>query len=152
MRLLKRIISIVILSIVLTVTVGNDIYKNQNINNVHAVAVGTTVVAYSVYEICLYVGCLLITSIGVGYAYENRDDIAELGKQFIDSIELPAVNEWWLGSSDSATRSYVYGSEVFEEVQEMPWEVIQGGGNSPKNDDDNDGDGDKDSDDRTKEL
>lgn len=116
-----------------------------------ATSVVAGLTAYSLYEICLYFGGLAISALGIGYAYENRDEIAEFGKTVIDSMStLP--EQGWLFGSYASDSSYVYGSEALQEVQDTSWTVIQGGGGSPKNDDDNDGDGDKDADDRTLEL
>ena len=117
----------------------------------HAAAATATLGAWTLYEICLYFGTLAVSALGIGYAYENRDEIAEFGKSVIDSMtDLPA--EGWLFGSRTADSSYVYGTEALQEVQDTAWSVIQGGGQSPKNDNDNDGDGDKDADDRAKEF
>ena len=118
---------------------------------VKASSIVATLSAYSLYEICLYFGGLAISALGLGYAYENRDDIAEFGKSIIDSMTSLPENGWLFGSY-SADSSYVYGSEALQEVKGTEWSVIQGGGQSPKNDDDEDGDGDKDAADRTLEL
>lgn len=110
--------------------------------------------AHSLYEIVLYIGCAVVTVAGIGYAYENRDALAELGKNFVDSIDLANADGWYMGTSEDENylTSYVYGTEALKEVQNSSWEVIQGGGQTPKNNQDNDGDGDKDFDDRSLEL
>ena len=118
---------------------------------VKASSIAVALSAYSLYEICLYFGGLAVTALGVGYAYENRDEIAEFGKTVIDSMSNLSGQGWILGST-TTEGNYVYGTEALKEVQDSSWTVIQGGGGSPKNDDDNDGDGDKDADDRTMEL
>ena len=114
-----------------------------------ATAVTATLGALTLYEICLYFGSLALTSLGIGCVYENRDEIAEFGKKVIDSMTDIPTDSWLFGSYAS-DGSYVYGSEALQEVQDAQWTVIQGGGQSPKND--NDGDGDKDADDLTLEL
>ena len=112
--------------------------------NAHATGAVAALGAYTLYEICLYIGGLAVTTLGIGYAYENRDEIAEFGKSVIDTMsDLPALG--WVLGSHTTEGDYVYGTEALKEVQNTAWSVIQGGGNSPKND--NDGDGDKDKDD-----
>ena len=117
--------------------------------NVHATSAVAGLGAYTLYQICYYIGGLVITSLGVGYAYENRNEIAEFGKNIIDSISDLSTTDWILGSH-TMDGDYVYGSEALQEVQDTEWTVIKGGGNSPKND--NDGDGDKDEDDLIHEF
>lgn len=149
MKIRKRIVKKILITFLCTVLCFSSIF------NCKIKAQATTVVAglgaASIYELCLYIGGLVAVSLGIGYTYENRDTIAQLGKDFIDSTDTSEINDWLFGTS-STLASYVYGSEALEEIQDMSWEVIEGGGNAPKNDDDNDGDGDKDEDDRTWEL
>ena len=118
----------------------------------NAAAMTATLGSYAAYEICLYIGGALLATCGLGAAYENRDQIAEAGKNFIDSLNLDEVSGWMLSKVNTTGQSYVYGTEALQEVQEMEFTVIQGGGNMPENNNDNDDDGDIDADDRTKEL
>lgn len=117
--------------------------------NAHATSVAVGLGAYTLYEICLYIGGLAVTTLGIGYAYENRDEIAEFGKSVIDTMsDLPALG--WVLGSHTTDGDYVYGTEALQEVKDTQWTVIQGGGQSPKND--NDDDGDEDLEDREMEL
>lgn len=118
----------------------------------NAAAMTATLGSYAAYEICLYIGGALLATCGLGAAYENRDQIAEVGKNFIDSLNLDDVSGWMLSKVNTTGQSYVYGTEALKEVQDMGFSVIQGGGNMPENNNDNDDDGDIDADDRTKEL
>lgn len=118
----------------------------------NAAAMTATLGSYAAYEICLYIGGLLLTTSGMACVYDNRDKIAELGKDFIDSMNLDEVSGWLLSKVNTTGQSYVYGTEALQEIQEMEFTVIQGGGNMPENNNDNDDDGDIDADDRTKEL
>lgn len=145
-RISKRIF---ILFLCTTLLSGSVFHKNK-INANATSLVLTTLGGYTLYEICLYIGTLLLAGLGVGIAYDNRDEIASLGKDFIDSCNLDELSGWVITKADIYGNSYVYGTEALEEVKETSWEVIEGGGNTPKNDED--GDGDKDSDDRTEEL
>ena len=106
-----------------------------------SVAVGLG--SYTLYQICLYFGSLAVTSLGLAYVYDSRDEIAEFGKTVIDSMKDIPTDSWLFGSY-AADGNYVYGTEALQEVQDAEWTVIQGGGQSPKNDNDNDGDKDED--------
>lgn len=122
---------------------------------VQATSIVATLSAYTLYEICMYIGGLVIGCAGIGslvYLVENRDDVARVGKDFIDSCDLDELSDWVISKADSLGQSYVFGSEALQTVKDTTFEVIQGGGSSPENNEDNDGDGDKDFDDRTKEL
>ena len=146
-RFLKRLF---ILVLCLCLVSGTVINKNKI--SAHAAGLTLTLGSYTAYEICLYVGTLLIGSLGIGVAIDNRDEIAEMGKNFIDSMELDDLKEWLLTKVTSDGQSYVFGSGALKEVQDMEFSVIQGGGNMPENNEDNDNDGDIDAEDRTEEL
>lgn len=145
LRLSKRIL---ILTLCTTLLSGSVFSKYKITANATAITFG----AYSAYEICLYIGGILLATSGAACAYDNRDKIAEVGKNFIDSLNLDDVSGWLLSKVNTTGQSYVYGTEALQEVQEMEFTVIQGGGNMPENNNDNDDDGDIDADDRTKEL
>ena len=147
LRLSKRIL---ILTLCTTLLSGSVFSKYKITAN--AAAMTATLGSYAAYEICLYIGGALLATCGLGAAYENRDQIAEVGKNFIDSLNLDELSGWMLSKVNTTGQSYVYGTEALQEVQEMEFTVIQGGGNMPENNNDNDDDGDIDADDRTKEL
>lgn len=147
LRLSKRIL---ILTLCTTLLSGSVINRYKITANATSIAVG--VGTYTAYEICLYIGGTLLTACGLGAIYENRDQIAQVGKDFIDSMNLDEVSDWLLTKVNTTGQSYVYGTEALQEVQGMEFTVIQGGGNMPENNNDNDDDGDIDADDRTKEL
>lgn len=146
-RLSKRVF---ILFLCTCLTSGAVINKNKI--EVHATGLAVSLGAYTAYEICLYIGTILVSALGLGIAIDNRDEIAEVGKNFIDSMQLDDLQEWLLTKVNTTGQSYVFGSEALKEVQEMEFSVIQGGGNMPENNQDNDNDGDIDADDRTEEL
>ena len=147
LRLSKRIL---ILTLCTTLLSGSVINRYKITANATSIAVG--VGSYAAYEICLYIGGVLLTACGLGAIYDNRDQIAQVGKDFIDSMNLEEVSDWLLTKVNTTGQSYVYGTEALQEIQDMEFTVIQGGGNMPENNNDNDDDGDIDVDDRTKEL
>lgn len=147
LRLSKRILILILCTTLLS---GSVINRYKITANATSIAVG--VGSYAAYEICLYIGGVLLTACGLGAIYDNRDQIAQVGKDFIDSMNLDEVSDWLLTKVNTTGQSYVYGTEALQEVQEMEFTVIQGGGNMPENNNDNDDDGDIDADDRTKEL
>lgn len=147
MRISKRIL---ILLLCTTLVSGTCFNKHKLPVNATSVVVGAS--AWTLYEICLYVGTLIASGIGIGFVVDNRDQIAAMGKDFIDSCNLDNLSGWTLAKANTAGQSYVYGTEALQEVKNTTFEVIQGGGASPENNDDNDGDGDVDFDDRTLDL
>lgn len=147
---LKRISKKIIIYSLIGSLIFTSVFSTRKIE-AKAAAIAGYLSAYTLYEICLYLGGLAVTALGVGAIYDNRDKIAEFGKTIIDNMTALPEQGWMLGSY-TADSSYVYGSEALKEVQDTSWTVIQGGGSSPKNDDDNDDDGDKDADDRSIEL
>jgi len=146
-RMLQRILILLLCTALVSGTCFNKCKISARATTV-TVGVG----ACTLYEICLYIGTLLVSGIGIGFAVENRDQIAKMGKDFIDACDLSTLSGWVLSKADTTGQSYVYGTEALQEVKDTTFEVIQGGGNAPKNDDDNDNDGDIDAADRTVEL
>lgn len=131
---IKRIIAILMIVCIFSLSVGSS-YKVE----AATVAAGAGMTAATVFQICFFVGCTLVTLYAVGEIIDNRDEIAHAGKNFIDSIT--SIPEGWiLNMTDASGQEYVFGSEALELVQEMDWEVIQGGGgsNNDNNDDDDD--------------
>lgn len=144
-----------LLILLLCTSIVSGTYFNRQKMTVQATSIVATLSAYTLYEICMYIGGLIIGCAGIGslvYLVENRDDVARVGKDFIDSCDLDELSDWVISKADSLGQSYVFGSEALQTVKDTTFEVIQGGGSSPENNEDNDGDGDKDFDDRTKEL
>lgn len=94
------------------------------------IVAGAGLTAASLFEICLFVGGVALTCYAAGAVIENRDEIAEFGKNVIDSISLDDVPDGWLFEFvDNATgQVYLIGSEVVEYVQSCTWSVINSGG------------------------
>lgn len=131
----KKILAVFLAVCILSLSVGSS-YKVE----AGAVAAGAALTAKTVFDICLFIGCTLVTCYAVGEIIDNRDEIARAGKNFIDS--LTSIPEGWIFKmTDASGQEYVFGSEALELVQEMDWEVIQGGGGS--NNDNNDDDDNK---------
>ena len=103
-----------------------------------AAAATATLSAWTLYEICLYFGGLAVSALGIGYAYENRDEIAEFGKSVIDSMTAIPEQGWFFGSRTEEA-STVYGREALVVVQSVGWEVIRRDAQPPDNNDDNNG-------------
>lgn len=130
----KKILAVFLAVCILSLSVGS-FYKVE----AGTIVVGAGLTAKTIFDICLFVGCALVTCYAVGEIIDNKDDIARAGKNFIDSIT--SIPEGWiLNMTDASGQEYVFGSEALELVQEMDWEVIQGGGgaNNDNNDDDDD--------------
>jgi len=150
LRLSKRILILTLCTILLSGSVINRYKITAN-----ATSIAASIGAYGASEICVFLGNCLVALLGIGATaevYQNRDTIAQLGKDFIDSLDLDEVSGWMLTKVDTTGQSYVYGTEALKEIQDMEFTVIQGGNNMPENNNDNDDDGDIDADDRTKEL
>ena len=91
----------------------------------------TTTLSLSVlYEVCLYVGGIVITACGAGIAYENRDDIARFGKSVIDNVYIGSE-----GFTFFQFNSFngVDGNLALSEIKGLDWSVIQGGGGTDPN-------------------
>lgn len=130
----KKILAVFLAVCILSLSVGSS-YKVE----AGTIVAGAGLTAATVFQICFFVGCTLVTCYAVGEIIDNRDEIARAGKNFIDSIT--SIPEGWiLSMTDASGQEYVFGSEALELVQEMDWEVIQGGGgaNNDNNDDDDD--------------
>ena len=121
---------------------------------VKAASIAATLSAFSLYEICLYIGGLAVTALGIGYAYESRDEIAEFGKTVIDSMTttMTSTPEGWMFGSYTESGSTIYGAEAFLEVSGKAWDYIKEGGLTPASASDLTGDGYIDISDRDFEL
>ncbi len=129
MKILKRILCFLLCVVILSTTVGTKYFDSNHMEKVEAV--GTVVVAggitlATIFEICLFVGTLAVAAYGLGEAYENREDIARFGKEFIDSCGDTAEG-WIMQFVDASGQDYVFGSEALELVRGTEWSVIQGG-------------------------
>lgn len=142
MKLFKKFLCTVMLIIILTLSVGSSYLDARHMTKVNAAVLEIT--AGTLFEICLIVGAAYVTVVYAGHLIENNEDIARVGKNFIDSVtDLP--DGWVLKIVDSAGQPYVFGSEALKQVQETSWTVIQGG--NPDNDDNDDNDDEDDEDD-----
>lgn len=106
-----------------------------------SIVAGAGITAASLFEICLFVGGVALTCYAAGEVIENREEIAEFGKNFLDSVS-DVADGWIMNFTDVSGQEYVFGSEALELVQDTPWEVIQGG--APNGDDDNNDNNDDD--------
>ena len=145
-KLLKRIFSLFLIIMMLTLTVGSDWFDANHMAEVDAAEVvvgGVAITAATAGQICLFVGAAALTLYCAGEVYENRDEIAKFGKDVIDSC-TEFCDDWVLSFTDTSGQDYVFGSEALEQVQDMEWEVIQGGGGDPGEDPDDNKNGWKD--------
>lgn len=129
MKTLKRILCAMLCVVILSGTVGTKYFDANHMEKVEAV--GAVVVAggitlATIAEICLFVGSVALAAYGVGEAYENREEIARFGKEFIDSCSETAEG-WVMQIVDASGQDYVFGSEALELVRGTEWSVIQGG-------------------------
>ncbi len=94
------------------------------------IVAGAGLTAASLFEICLFVGGVALTCYAAGEVIENREEIAEFGKNIIDSVSLDDVPDDWLFEFvDNATgQLYLIGSEVVEYIQSCTWYSISAGG------------------------
>lgn len=131
--------------VILSGTVGTKYFDSNHMEKVEAV--GTVVVVGGItlatmFEICLFVGTVALAAYGIHEGYENREEIARFGKEFIDSCGETAEG-WVMQFVDASGQDYVFGSEALELVRGTEWSVIQGG-LPPEGDPNNKDDKDKD--------
>ena len=115
--------------VILSTTVGTKYFDSNHMEKVDAV--GAVVVAGGITlatlaEICLFVGTTALAAYGIYEGYENREEIARFGKEFIDSCSDTAEG-WVMQFVDASGQDYVFGSEALELVRDTEWSVIQGG-------------------------
>ena len=128
-KVITKIICTLLIVAVLTVSVGTKYFDTNHMDKVQA---GTIVVTFAgisiatIAEICLFVGATALSAYGIYEGYENRDEIARFGKEFIDSCN-ETVDGWVMQFVDASGQDYVFGSEALELVRDTDWSVIQGG-------------------------
>lgn len=138
LRLSKRIL---ILSLCTCLVSGSVIQKYKITAN--ATAIAATLSAYGAYEICLWLGYTLAASCGIGLAIENRDELAELGKNLVDSCSFDEASDWVIAKASAAGQQQVYGREVFDYIRAMTLAAVLAGGSSPENNNNDDDDDDE---------
>lgn len=129
MKLLKRILCTILCVVILSMTVGTKYFDSNHMEKVEAgtlVAAAAGISAATIAEICLFVGATALSAYGIYEGYENREEIARFGKEFIDSCG-ENVNGWVAQIVDASGQDYVFGSEALELVRDTEWSVIQGG-------------------------
>lgn len=129
MKILKKILCFLLCVVILSGTVGTKYLDSNHMEKVEAagavVVVGGITLA-TLFEICLFVGTTALAVYGIGEAYQNREEIARFGKEFIDSCSDKAEG-WVMQFVDASGQDYVFGSEALELVRSTEWSVIQGG-------------------------
>lgn len=128
MKLLKRMLCVILCVVILSGTVGAKYFDSNHMEKMEAASIviagGITVA--TIAEICLFVGTTALAAYGLYEGYENREEIARFGKEFIDSCG-DTVDGWVAQIVDASGQDYVFGSEALELVQDTEWSVIQGG-------------------------
>lgn len=128
MKRLKRILCLILCVVILSGTIGTKYFDANHMEKVGAASIviagGITVA--TIAEICLFVGTTALAAYGLYEGYENREEIARFGKEFIDSCG-DTVDGWVAQIMDASGQDYVFGSEALELVQDTEWSVIQGG-------------------------
>ena len=128
MKLLKRMLCVILCVVILSTTVGTKYFDANHMEKVEAttIVIGAGITLATLFEICLFVGTAALTAYGIYEGYENREEIARFGKEFIDSCG-DTVDGWVAQIVDASGQDYVFGSEALELVQDTEWSVIQGG-------------------------
>lgn len=143
MKVIKRIVCVFLSVLILFFSVNNSYFTDVKIDNVEAAE--TIVITQEIARlICEYFG-----AVTYGYASADKakpnittDDLAKVGHEFIKKIyeenglpgEIADVqkelieNKNALGMLSYAGQAYVFGSEALQEVAEMDFSVINGGG------------------------
>ena len=115
--------------VILSTTVGTKYFDSNHMEKVEAgtvVVAAAGITAATIAEICLFVGTTALAAYGIYEGYENREEIARFGKEFIDSCGNTAEG-WVMQIVDASGQDYVFGSEALELVRDTEWSVIQGG-------------------------
>lgn len=129
MKILKKILCFLLCVVILTGTVGTKYLDSNHMEKVEAagaVVVAGGITLATLFEVCLFVGTAALAAYGIGEAYQNREEIARFGKEFIDSCSSTAEG-WIMQFVDASGQDYVFGSEALELVRSTEWSVIQGG-------------------------
>lgn len=126
---MKRILCIILCVVILSMTVGTKYFDSNHMEKVEAgslVVAAAGISAATIAEICLFVGTTALAAYGIYEGYENREEIARFGKEFIDSCSSTAEG-WVMQIVDTSGQDYVFGSEALQLVRDTEWSVIQGG-------------------------
>ena len=128
MKLLKRMLCMLLCVVILSTTVGTRYFDANHMEKVEATAIviGAGITLATLFEFCLFVGTTALAAYGIYEGYENREEIARFGKEFIDSCG-DTVDGWVAQFVDASGQDYVFGSEALELVRDTEWSVIQGG-------------------------
>ena len=128
MKLLKRMLCVLLCVVILSGTVGTKYFDSNHMEKVKAasIVIGAGITVATIAEICLFVGTVALSAYGIYEGYENREEIARFGKEFIDSCG-DTVDGLVAQIVDASGQDYVFGSEALELVQDTEWSVIQGG-------------------------
>lgn len=128
MKLLKRMLCVLLCVVILSTTVGTKYFDANHMEKVEATAIviGAGITLATLFEFCLFVGTTALAAYGIYEGYENREEIARFGKEFIDSCG-DTVDGWVAQIVDASGQDYVFGSEALDLVRDTEWSVIQGG-------------------------
>jgi hypothetical protein len=128
MKLLKRMLCVLLCVVILSTTVGTKYFDSNHMEKVEAttIVIGAGITLATLFEFCLFVGTTALAAYGIYEGYENREEIARFGKEFIDSCG-DTVDGWVAQFVDASGQDYVFGSEALELVRDTEWSVIQGG-------------------------
>lgn len=87
MKLLKRMLCVLLCVVILSGTVGTKYFDSNHMEKVKAasIVIGAGITVATIAEICLFVGTVALSAYGIYEGYENREEIARFGKEFIDS-------------------------------------------------------------------
>lgn len=144
-KVITKVICTLLIVAVLSVSVGTKYFDASHMEKVEAgslVVAAAGISAATIAEFCLFIGATALSAYGIYEGYENRENIARFGKEFIDSCSVN-VNGWVAQIVDTSGQDYVFGSEALELVRDTEWSVIQGG-LPPEGDPNNKDDKDKD--------
>lgn len=154
MKHFKRILTIALCVVILSVSVGTKWFDSNHMEKVSATEAVTAAAlsAAAMYAICYYVGTLAYMSAPIESAEIPDKQIAYTGyctlrKAYIGTTNPALANSPVLAFVDKAGQPYVYGSEALQEVAETEFKVILGG--KMPGDDDNDEDNNEEETDTT---
>ena len=110
MKLLKRMLCVLLCVVILSTTVGTKYFDSNHMEKVEAttIVIGAGITLATLFEFCLFVGTTALAAYGIYEGYENREEIARFGKEFIDSCGDTDFNVGVLGSSPSIKSVVLY--------------------------------------------
>lgn len=119
MKSLKRMLCMLLCVVILSTTVGAKYFDANHMEKVEAasIVIAGGITLATIAEICLFVGTTALAAYGIYEGYENREEIARFGKEFIDSCG-DTVDGWVAQIVDASGQDYVFGSEALELVQD----------------------------------